>query len=355
MQTMCWTHRYRRVDAERVKTAAPTAATSSAATGRVTLTALTALAPAVWGTTYVVTTELLPPGHPLFAALVRALPAGLAALLLTRVVPRGPWLWKAAVLGTLNIGAFFPLLFVAAERLPGGVAATLNATQPIVVAVAAVGVLGERLSGRRIGWGAVGVAGVALVVLGPEAAMDPLGLAAGIGGAVTMALGVTLTKRWGRPDGVSAPAFAGWQLTAGGCVLLVPTLLIDGVPARVDGAALAGYAWLGIVGGLLAYTLWFNGLRSLPATATALLGLLSPLVAAALGALLLGENLGIVQLAGFALALTAMVAGQLGPAEQPRRPSRPSGTPPTAQATAPSRPSSPDRPSTDDTVLRGTP
>ncbi|MBB3049011.1 putative blue pigment (indigoidine) exporter [Prauserella isguenensis] len=350
-----------------------TTAAPDAATGRVTLTALTALAPAVWGTTYVVTTELLPPGHPLFAALVRALPAGLAALLLTRVVPRGPWLWKAAVLGTLNIGAFFPLLFVAAERLPGGVAATLAATQPIVVALAAVGVLGERLSGGRTGWGAVGVAGVALVVLGPDAAMDPLGIAAGIGGAVTMALGVTLTKRWGRPDGVSAPAFAGWQLTAGGCVLLVPTLLIDGVPARVDGAALSGYAWLGIVGGLLAYTLWFNGLRSLPVTATALLTLLSPLVAAAFGALLLGEGLGVVQLVGFALALTAMVGGQLAPAERPRTQRPPAGssrpgpsepdpggpdtdtTDTDTTDTGPPDGPSPDGPSTADTALRGSP
>ncbi|MGZ4518327.1 MAG: hypothetical protein ACXVXN_10520 [Mycobacteriaceae bacterium] len=33
------------------------------------VTLLTAIAPAVWGTTYVVTTELLPPGHPLFASL----------------------------------------------------------------------------------------------------------------------------------------------------------------------------------------------------------------------------------------------------------------------------------------------
>ncbi|GDY57777.1 hypothetical protein SVIO_084000 [Streptomyces violaceusniger] len=35
--------------------------------GNLPRTALTALAPSVWGTTYVVTTELLPEGHPLFA------------------------------------------------------------------------------------------------------------------------------------------------------------------------------------------------------------------------------------------------------------------------------------------------
>lgn len=72
--------------------------------GQAATFALTALAPASWGTTYVVTTHLLPPGHPLFAGLMRALPAGLLALAITRVLPRGDWWWKAAVLGVLNIG-----------------------------------------------------------------------------------------------------------------------------------------------------------------------------------------------------------------------------------------------------------
>lgn len=271
----------------------------------------TAVAPAVWGTTYIVTTELLPAGHPMFAALMRALPAGVLGLLLARALPRGSWWWKAAVLGTLNIGLFFPLLFVAAERLPGGVAATLGATQPIMVALLAVLVLGERLSRWRLGWGIAGVAGVAMVVLGPGAVLDPVGVAAGIAGAASMGTGVILTKRWGRPPGVSAIGFAGWQLTAGGLVLLVPTLLLEGIPAQLDLPATGGYLWLGLGGGLLAYTLWFRGVRAMPVTATALLGLLSPLVAAVLGVAIAGETLTSIQLAGFAVALAALAAGQL--------------------------------------------
>lgn len=271
----------------------------------------TAVAPAVWGTTYIVTTELLPPDHPLFAALMRALPAGLLGLLIARRLPRGAWWWKAGVLGALNIGLFFPLLFIAAERLPGGVAATLGATQPILVAFLAVLVLSERLSRWRLGWGVAGMLGVSMVVLGPGAIFDPIGVIAGIAGAAAMGTGVVLTKRWGRPEDVSAVGFAGWQLTAGGLVLLVPALLIDGIPGHVDAPGIAGYLWLGIIGGLVAYTLWFTGIRSLPVTATALLGLLSPLVAAALGVLVADETLNPIQLAGFALALAALAAGQL--------------------------------------------
>ena len=276
-------------------------------------TATTALAPIVWGTTYVVTTELLPPDHPFFASLLRALPAGLLALALTRTLPRGTWWRRSAVLGILHIGMFLPLLFIAAERLPGGVAATFAAAQPLVVAALAVTVLHRPPTPWTIGWGLAGVAGVALVVIRPDAALDAIGLAAGLGGAVAMALGITLTRRWGRPPGVGATAFAGWQLTAGGLFLLPLTLLAEGSPPAVDAPALLGYLWLGLPGGLIAYTLWFRGATVLPVTAVAVLTLLSPLVAAALGAVLLGERLDPVQLTGFVLALAAIAAGQITP------------------------------------------
>lgn len=277
------------------------------------ITLLTAMVPVVWGTTYIVTTELLPAGHPLFASLVRALPAGLIAIALTRVLPTGAWWWKSAVLGVLNIGAFFPLLFVSAYHLPGGVAATLGAAQPLVVAILVVLVLHERFSAWRLAWGIIGVVGVALVVLRGNAMVDVVGVAAGLLGAVSMGFGVTLTKKWGRASGVPAMSLAGWQLTAGGLFLLPLTLLAEGVPAHIDATALAGYAWLGLIGGLLTYTLWFNGISRLPVASVAVLGLLSPLTAATLGALLLGQTLGMTQLIGFALALGAIAGGQIVP------------------------------------------
>ncbi|MGW5386357.1 EamA family transporter [Nocardia sp. NPDC003963] len=273
--------------------------------------ALTAFAPLAWGTTYIVTTELLPPGHPLFAGLVRALPAGLVALAIARTLPRGVWWGKAAVLGVLNIGLLFPLLFIAAERLPGGVAATLAAAQPLVVALLSVAVLSESPSAWRMAWGAVGLAGVGLVVLGPAADFDAVGVAAGLGGAASMALGLTLTKRWGRPAGVTPTAFAGWQLTAGGLFLMPLTIFVEGAPPSIDASAALGYLWLGLFGGLIAYVVWFRGVTTLPVNSVAILTLLSPLVAAVLGAVLLGQTLGPIQLVGFGLALAAIVAGQL--------------------------------------------
>ncbi|MGH2745850.1 MAG: EamA family transporter, partial [Thermoleophilaceae bacterium] len=117
--------------------------------------------------------------------------------------------------------------------------------------------------------------------------------------------------RWGRPVGILA--FTGWQLTAGGLLLAPVALVIEGPPPALDVSALAGYAWLAIVGTLLAYVLWFQGLGRLPVTAVSFLSLLSPAVATALGWLVLAESLTPAQALGFGLALIAIAAAQLTP------------------------------------------
>ncbi len=273
------------------------------------LLVVTALAPVIWGSTYLVTTELLPPGRPLLAAVVRALPAGLLLVAVTRQLPRGSWWWRSLVLGTLNIGAFFALLFVAAYRLPGGVAATLGALQPLLVAGLSTGLLGERLTRRTLLAGVAGVAGVSLLVLRSDARLDALGVAAAVGGAVVMATGVVLSKRWTSP----APLLAttGWQLVAGGLVLVPLALVVEGLPpSTLSAANYAGYGYLALIGATLAYPLWFRGIRALSPTHVTFLGLLSPVVATLLGRLVLGQRLGGWQLLGGAVVLAAVVTAQ---------------------------------------------
>jgi probable blue pigment (indigoidine) exporter len=276
---------------------------------RVALLLTTALAPAVWGSTYLVTTELLPPHRPLLAAVIRALPAGLLLVLLTRRLPHGIWWWRALVLGALNIGAFFALLFVAAYRLPGGVAATVGAVQPLLVAALAAGLLGERLTPRVVLSGIAGVVGVSLLVLRADARLDGLGVAAALGGAAVMATGVVLSKRWRSP----APLLAttGWQLVAGGLLLLPVALLVEGPPpSTLTAANLAGYGYLTVVGAALAYALWFRGISALSPTSVTFLGLLSPLVATTLGWLVLDQELTAAQALGGLIVLAALVTAQ---------------------------------------------
>lgn len=296
--------------------------------------ALTSLAPLAWGSTYAVTAELLPPDRPLLAATLRALPAGLLLLAVTRTLPRGAWWWKAAVLGALNIGVFFALLFIAAYRLPGGVAAVLGAVQPLLAAGLAVPLLGERLSGRALAAGLAGVGGVALVVLKATARLDGVGVLAGLAGAACMAAGTVLAKRWGRPEGVGPLALTGWQLTAGGLLLLPAALLAEGLPPALSATNAAGYLYLATANTALAYWLWFRGIGRLPATSVAFLGLLSPLSAAAIGWVALGQSLTLLQLLGMAVALGSVLLGQRRPAA--KTPAAPAAVGPEAPTASPS-------------------
>ncbi|MBR8743277.1 EamA family transporter [Nocardiopsis sp. MG754419] len=280
---------------------------------------LTALAPMVWGSTYLVTTELLPPDRPFLAALARALPAGLILLLLTRALPTGAWWWRALLLGTLNIGAFLYLLHVTAYLLPGGVAALVIAVQPVIVLLLGALLLREAARPVHLFACLLGAAGVALLVLGPEVALDPRGVAAGLLAALSMGTGIVLTKRWGRPEGVSLLGVTGWQLTAGGLVLVAPTLLVEGPPPALTAAHLGGFAYLGLVGSLLAYVVWFRGLERLPALAVSFLSFASPLTAALLGYLVLNETLTVVQGLGATAAVGAVLLVQLTAHRPPRR------------------------------------
>ncbi|MFD5175856.1 EamA family transporter [Nocardia sp. NPDC058379] len=291
--------------------------TATRPTGYAGTLALTALTPIVWGSTYAVTTEFLPPDRPLFTALMRALPAGLALLALTRVLPHGIWLGRAAVLGILNIGAFFPLLFLAAYRLPGGVAGVLGAVAPMIALGFAAVLLSETPTRRKVLAGLIGVFGVALVVLRGNAELDTIGVVAGLAGAASMSAGTVLTKKWGRPDGVGPLAMTGWQLTAGGLFILPLAVLIEGAPPAMDAQAIGGYLYLGVIGTALAYWLWFRGISRVPATSVAFLGLLSPMSAAVIGWIALGQALTPLQVLGLVIALGGTVLGQIPPKAAP--------------------------------------
>jgi probable blue pigment (indigoidine) exporter len=275
---------------------------------------VTALAPLAWGTTYLVTTELLPADRPLTAAVLRALPAGLLILAVTRTLPRGDWWWRSAVLGTLNIGAFFAFLFIAAYRLPGGVAATVGAIQPLVVGLLAAKVIGEALTRRRVTAGVAGVAGVALLVLQSAGTLDVIGLAAALGGVLSMASGIVLAKKWGQPQ--RPLVTTSWQLIAGGIVLLPVALWMEGMPDQpVTVTNVIGYGYLALIGAVLAYTLWFRGINALPVGSITFLSLLSPVVAVVSGWIFLRQSLSVGQIIGAAIIFGAILLALGRPAD----------------------------------------
>ena len=265
---------------------------------------LTALAPITWGSTYIVATEILPPDRPLTAAMLRVLPAGLLLILLCRHLPKqGEWL-RLGILAALNLGLFQALLFIAAYRLPGGLAAVLGAIQPLFVLLLCWGIDQQRPAFISLLASVSGIAGMAALLLSPGSSWDSIGVLAALAGALSMACGTFLAKRW--RSQMPLLAFTGWQLLLAGLMLLPAALLTEATLPSLTLKHIAGYSYLCLIGALVAYVLWFRGISKLPSAAVSSLGLLSPLTAVVLGWIFLGQSISATGLAGLITVLISV-------------------------------------------------
>ena len=194
----------------------------------------------------------------------------------------------------------------------------IGGLQPLVVASR---VLQERLTARVVLAGTSGLFGVCLIVLQAQSRLDVVGLAAAMGGTLSMASGIVLTKKWGQP--ASPLTTTAWQLITGGLFLLALMIAIEGLPATpLTLPNIMGFSYLSIVGTAFAYVMWFRGIARLPASTTAFLGLLSPVVAILLGWMIAGEDLAPLQVAGVGIVLFSIAAVIVSKTAKPVRDGR---------------------------------
>lgn len=312
---------------------------------------LTALGPASWGSTYLVTSEFLPEGLPFTAAVIRCLPAGLILIALSHLLSKRPasktgnaqvipargllptkeqWP-RLLLLSALNIGCFQAMLFVAAYRLPGGLAAVIGAVQPLILLLM-IWALQKQPPGKIALIACIAaIVGMALLILSPtegevsgeQVSWDLIGIGAASLGALSMALGVYYSRygqRSNQHDQKTATstelpliALTGWQLALGGLMLLPLALLLEPALPTLTAENLLGYGYLSLFGTLIAYLLWFQGIQKLPAVMVSTLGLLSPLTAVALGWVFLDQEIEGWALAGLVLVVLSILAVQLSP------------------------------------------
>ena len=270
---------------------------------------VTAIAPIAWGSTYVVTRNLLPVEYPLWGGVLRALPAGLIVLLLARRLPTGSWWWRSLVLGVLNVGGFFVLIYVAGQRLPSGLAATLMSTSAACMLLVAWLLLKRRPRAAAVVGATIGLAGVVVMLGFDGGAVDPWGVAASLGAMLSSSIGYVLTVRWG--SDIPALTMTSWQLVAGSLVLVPAALFAEGPPPALTLESGLGFAYVTVVATAVAYVAWFAGLRHLSPGVVGVVGLLNPVTGVVLGVLLAGEAFAISQGVGLVLVLVSVVLGSL--------------------------------------------
>ncbi len=267
-----------------------------------------AIAPVSWGATYFVTRHFLPDGAPLWSAALRALPAGVILLAVARRLPSGSWWWRSLVLGLLNFGAFFVLVYLAAQLLPTSVAASVMALAPVALSMLAIPLLRQRPTAYMLIGAVLGVVGVGLLVGLGASRIDPLGVAISLMALLLSSLGAILATKW--RDDLPLVATTSWQLVAGGLMLLVAAIVVEGAPPAMTSTSVLAYGAISLVATAIAFLCWFAGLRHLPAGTVGIIGLLNPVTGVLLGVLLAAETLSVSQCLGLALVAAALLLGR---------------------------------------------
>ena len=196
------------------------------------------------------------------------------------------------------------LLFLGQQTVPSGVAAILQGLVPIVTALWAIPLLGERLSGLGAAGAAIGFLGVGLIVQ-----PDPGNLLAGdtasrlliVGQVCSVALGGVLIQRAG-PTLEQLP-LVGWSMLVGGLVLHTVSLGRGEFPSAdsIGPTSMGALLYLGVFATAVAFMIYFAILEEHGAFEAALIGYAVPIVATVAGVVLLDESIGPLTVAGFAL------------------------------------------------------
>ncbi len=227
----------------------------------------------------------------------------------------------ALALGACGYSIQAGCYFAALQRIDASLLSLLLYTFPAIVAVAAVLLGRDRLDGRKLAALALAASGLVLILASAgTGALDPLGVALGLGAAVVYSTYILSSEGVAsrlRPDLLSALVCSGAAVT----VVAGTAAIGDLQPADLTAA---GWGWLLCLVGvstIAAVGLFFAGLRRVGPTNASILATVEPLVTVLLAFLVFGETLGAVQIVGGALVLAAVFVLQA------RRPKRPTAIP----------------------------
>jgi drug/metabolite transporter, DME family len=275
---------------------------------------LIALAAVSWGTTGSVT-AVLESRTGAGALLIGSVRMAVAAALLLA----GAW-WVAGSLRVdpgdrrrclamgVSMAAFQATYFSAVTLLGIAVAALIAiCCAPLLIAGLAAAILGERITGPVAGAMALGVAGTALLIVGPRTVADVsarfvAGVLLALGASLAYALYVVLAKATLARTAPLPLAAASFTVAA---IVLAPVLVGADAPRQIA----LGWPWLLYLGAVTtagAYAIYTIGLRHVPASAAGVAALMEPLTATLLGVFLFGERLGVVGAAGAVLLFAAL-------------------------------------------------
>jgi drug/metabolite transporter (DMT)-like permease len=243
---------------------------------------------------------------------VAGLGAVAIALMLGQRIPREKRTWRLiGIFGLCQNTLYLGLNFWGMTTVPAGLAAIIASALPLVVAALSRIFLGERLPALGLAGLAAGFAGVVLIMGGRVAAgVDPFGIALCVGGLLALSAATLLVR--GASAGEGLLMIVGLQMLVGSVTLLPVGLLFESTadvrPTLSLGLA---FAYIVVMPGVVATLIWFALVNRIGATPAAAFHFLNPAFGVTIAALLLGEQLGWLDMLGVAIVTGAIAAVQI--------------------------------------------
>ncbi len=275
----------------------------------------------IWGTTFVATKVALRDVAPFTLTLARFLSASLVLLPLAWLEQRrlhGQVAWRSLIVAGL-VGGFlyFALQNLGLVYTTAAKASLILASIPALIAGLSALVLHERVGATRAAGVLASVAGVAIILFGDRTAAWQGGSAIGdlliVLTAFSWAAYTVLAKGL---EGAATPTVVSAATVGFGALFLVPCSGYELLAGRPTAPALASWlaiGYLGLVASTVPFLAWNYALRHVDASEAAVYVNLVPVVAVVSAVTMLGEHVGVAQLAGGALVLAGVwAAGRRG-------------------------------------------
>jgi drug/metabolite transporter (DMT)-like permease len=275
----------------------------------------------IWGSSFLLIKVGITEMHPLYVTFGRVATGALVLLAVLALVrdrlPRDPRLWgHLAVVGAVGTALPFTLFAYGEQRVSSILAGIWNATTPLVALPMAVLVFRtERMTSRRVVGLVLGFIGV-LTLLGVWRGVggaEFTGQAMCFGAALCYGLAVSYQKRFVAGSRESGLALTAVQLTMSTVQLAIAAPLIAGAPpapTALSGEVIASVLVLGVVGTGFAFVINLRNVRLVGASAASMVTYLMPVVAVAVGMLVLGERLTWYQPVGALIVLVGVAVSE---------------------------------------------
>ena len=273
----------------------------------------------MWASAFTSTRMIVTEIPPLMALALRfALSGGIAVLIALalgqtwRSMTRNQWR-AVIVLGLCQNALYLGLNWIAMQWIEAGLASIIAATMPLMVAFIGWVAMGERLRPLGVAGLSLGLIGVAIIMGARlQGGSDPVGIALCFLAALALAV-ATLSVR-GASAGGNVMMIVGLQMLVGAVTLAIISPLVETWYISLEPGLVLAFLYTVLVPGLAATWVWFLLVERIGAVRAATFHFLTPFFGVAIGAALLGEQLGAGDVIGVGIIMVGILAVQLSKA-----------------------------------------